>query len=163
MSYDRSSKQYREYALIQGINLLVNMVKDVKEDKTTLKKIHGAWMEAGILDFGDQIELIWGTSADGIRCRYLAHTINLLNSYMMSKHPNHMGLIRSLSTDVLNAINMAIYGNAHIWSTTQLKSIEAAFMTGRVSKTSPYYVPEEDEEKEKLEDKNKKKMLEYKY
>lgn len=158
MSYEKN-KAYREYALIQGINLLVNMVEGIKEDKTTLKDIHSFWMESGLLSFGDQIELIWGTAADGIRCRYLAHTINQLNSYMMSKYPNHVGLMRSLSTDILNAINMAIYGNAHIWSKTQLNSINAAFMSGRIAKTTPYYEPQEEDDEEK---KYERRSLEYK-
>ena len=158
MSYEKG-KAYREYALIQGINLLVNMVKEVRKDKVTLQQVHDMWMESGILSFGNQIELIWGTAADGIRCRYLAFTMNELNSYMLSKYPNHRGLIRSLTKDVLNAINMAIYGNAHIWSTTQLKSIEAAFMSGRVAKASPYYEPLEEDKK--IEEKGKQKVLEY--
>ena len=160
MSYEKS-KQYREYALIQGINLLVNMVSEIKEDKVTLKDVHDAWLESGVLSFGDQIELIWGTAADGMRCRYLAFTINEFNTYTMSKYPNHIGLLRGLSKDILNAINMAIYGNAHIWSRTQLKSIEAAFMSGRVAKTSPYYVPPEDEGEEE-EELNRRNVLEYK-
>ena len=158
MSYEKG-KAYREYALIQGINLLVNMVKEVRKDKVTLQEVHAIWIESGVLSFADQIDLIWGTAADGIRCRYLAITINELNSYMLSEYPNHRGLIRSLTKDVLNAINMAIYGNAHIWSSAQLKSIEAAFMSGRVAKTSPFYEPlEEDDE---IEEKEKQKVLEY--
>ena len=159
MSYEGSSKSYREYALIQGINLLVNMVKQIKEDKLTLQDVHDVWIESGMLSFSDQIELIWGTAADGLRCRYLAHCINQLNSYMMSKYPNHRGLIRLLTTDILNAINMAVYGNAHIWSKAQLRSIDAAFMSGRVAKTTPFYEPlEDDEKKEHIND----KAIEYK-
>lgn len=156
MSYEKS-KAYREYALIQGINLLVNMVREVKEDKTSLKTIHDFWIESGILSFSDQIELIFGTAADGLRCRYMAHCINEMNGYMMSKYPNHKGLIRLLTTDILNAINMAVYGNAHIWSKTQLISINAAFMSGRVAKTTPFYEPEDDEEDKYVE----RKTLEY--
>jgi len=77
----------------------------------------------------------------------------------MSKYPNHKGYIRLLTTDILSAINMAVFGNAHIWSQTQLKSINAAFMSGHVAKTSPFYEPEdEDDEKERKE----RKVLEYK-
>lgn len=158
MSYERG-RSYREYALIQGINLLVNMSNRTRDDKITLKQIHGTWIESGVLSFADQIELIWGTAADGIRCRYMAYCINQLNSYMMSKRPNHRGLIRNLTIDVINSINMAIFGNAHIWTRSQLQSIDAAFKSGRVAKASPYYEPlEEDEE---IEEKEKQKVLEY--
>ena len=134
------------------------MVSQIKEDKVSLQTIHKTWIESGVLTFSDQIELIWGTAADGIRCRYMAHCINELNSYMMSKYPNHKGLMRSLTKDILNAINMAIMGNAHIWSKTQLRSIDAAFMSGRVAKTTPFYEPLDDEEEEH----EKPKVLEYK-
>jgi len=157
MSHE-GSKSYREYALIQGINLLVNMVKTIKEDKSSLQEVHQTWVKSGMLSFADQIELIWGTAADGIRCRYMAHCINEFNSYMMSKYPNHRGLMRSLTKDILNAINMAVYGNAHIWSKTQLQSIEAAFMSGRVAKSTPYYEPPPEDEEEKSK---KHKTLEY--
>lgn len=160
MVYDRG-KSYREYALIQGINLLVNMVNQLKEDKISLQKIHAVWIETNVLSFSNQIELIFGTAADGVRCRYMVHCINQLNGYMMSKYPNHKGLIRSLTKDVLDSINMAIMGNAHIWSKTQLNSITAAFMTGRVAKTTPYYPSKDEEEDEMLEHK-KQKVMEYK-
>lgn len=163
MSYD-GSKSYREYALINGINLLVNMVEQTKDDKITLKQIHTQWIETGVLSFGDQIELIWGTAADGIRCRYMAFCINQLNDYMMSKYPNHRGLIRSLIKDILNSINMAIYGNAHIWTRVQLQSIEAAFKSGQVSKAKPYYDLSDKKTIKKLkkaEENNEQKYLEY--
>ena len=163
MSYE-GSKSYREYALINGINLLVNMVEQTKDDKITLKEIHTKWIESGILSFADQIELIWGTAADGLRCRYMAFCINQLNSYMMSKYPNHKGLIRNLTRDILNAINMAIMGNAHIWSVVQLESIKAAFKSGQVSKPTPYYDLSDKKTIKKLnkiEEKSKQKYLEY--
>ena len=150
MSHE-GSKSYREYALIQGINLLVNMVATIKEEKVSLQDIHELWVESGMLSFGDQIELIWGTAADGIRCRYMTFCINEFNSYMMSKYPRHRDLMRSLTKDILNAINMAVFGNAHIWSKTQLQAIEAAFTSGRMAKSTPYYepLPEDEEEKNK--------------
>ena len=159
MSYEKS-KAYREYALIEGINMLVNMVNQTKDDKITLKEIHITWIESGVLSFGDQIELIWGTASDGIRCRYMTFCINQLNSYMMSKYPNHIGYIRSLIKDILNAINMAIFGNAHIWSTVQLESIKAAFRSGRMAKARPYYEPPEEEDEKYIEYK-KQRALEY--
>lgn len=162
MSYD-GSKSYREYALINGINLLVNMVEQTKDDKITLKQIHTKWIETGVLSFGDQIELIWGTAADGIRCRYMAHCINELNSYLLSEYPNHRGLIRSLTKDVLNAINMAIMGNAHIWSMAQLESIKAAFKSGQVSKAKPYYDLSDKKTIKNLEIEENKKRKYLKY
>lgn len=164
MSYD-GSKSYREYALINGINLLVNMVEQVKDDKVSLKEIHTKWIESGLLSFADQIELIWGTAADGIRCRYMAFCINQLNSYMMSKYPNHRGLMRSLTKDILNSINMAIFGNAHIWSKMQLQSIESAFKSGQVSKAKPYQDLSDKKTRKKLdkiEENKQHKYLEYK-
>ncbi|MBA7667173.1 hypothetical protein ES703_75258 [subsurface metagenome] len=163
MSYD-GSKSYKEYALINGINLLVNMVEQTKDDKTTLKEIHTKWIESGVLSFADQIELIWGTAADGLRCRYMAFCINQLNSYMMSKHPNHIGLIRCLTRDILNAINMAIMGNAHIWSMVQIESIKAAFRSGQVSKPTPYRDLSDKKtikKLKKIKEKEKQKYLEY--
>jgi len=160
MSYEKS-KSYREYALIQGINLLVNMVDRIKEEKISLKEIHEAWIESGMLSFGNQIELIFGTAADRIRCRYMAFCINEFNSYMMSKYPKHRGLMRNLTKDILNSINMAVFGNAHIWSKAQLQSIEAAFMSGRVAKSTPYYEPPPEEEEEEGKKNKKHKVLEY--
>lgn len=163
MSYE-GSKSYREYALINGINLLVNMVEQTKDDKITLKQIHASWIETGMLSFADQIELIWGTAADGLRCRYMAFCINQLNSYMMSEYPNHIGYIRSLSMDVLNSINMAIFGNAHIWSMVQLESIKAAFKSGQVAKPTPYRDLSDKKtikKLKKMEEKDKQKYLEY--
>jgi len=157
MSFE-SGKHYREYALIQGINLLVNMVDQIKDEKTSLKMIYVDWIDSGFLNFGSQIDFISGTAADNLTSKYLAYCINELNSYIMSKYPNHRGLLRSLTTDILNAINMAIQANAHIWTQAQLQSIQAAFMSGRVAKASPYYKPLEEDEKEK---KKKRKVLEY--
>lgn len=151
------SKAYREYALIQGINLLVNMVEQTKRDKVDIKDIYPKWVQSGILDLGDQIEAISGTAADGLRCRYLAFCINQLNAYMMSKYPNHVGLIRKLTNDILEALNMAIMGNAHIWTKAKLQSILAAFGSARVGKPTPYYTPEEKEEEEEKEKKRKER------
>lgn len=159
MSYE-GSKSYKEYALINGISLLVNMVEQVKEEKISLKEIHETWIDTGVLSFADQIELIWGTAADGIKCRYMVHCINELNSYMMSQYPNHKGLIMSLTKDVLNSINIAILGNAHIWSRVQLQSIEAAFKTGQVSKSTPYRDLSDKKVKE-IDENEKQKYLEY--
>lgn len=154
---DESNKSYREYKLIEGINLLVNMVDTIQEEKNTLKQIHDAWIETGFLNFADQIEVIWGTAADYKTSRYLAHCINELNSYIMSKYPNHRGLMRNMTVDILNALNMAVHANAHIWSQAQLQSIQAAFMSGHVAKTTPYPVPP----KPKPEKKKKRRALSY--
>ncbi len=156
MSYERG-QSYREYALIQGINLLVNMVDRTRTDIGNIKEIYPSWVQSGVLALGDQIEIIFGTSADKLRCRYLAYCINQLNAYMMSKYPNNTGLIRKLTKDVLEAINMAVFAHAHIWSNAKLQSILAAFQSGRVGKVSPYYLPEKEDEEEKV------KKLENKY
>lgn len=149
MSYD--NKHYREYALIQGINLLVNMVEQVKIGKADLKDIYPIWINSGILSFGAQIELIFGTAADELRCRYLSHCLNELNTYMLSKYPKHIRLIKKLTSNILEAINMAVTEHAHIWSKAQIQAIQTAFSSGRVAKT--YYISpkevEEDEEKKK--------------
>lgn len=161
ISYESGKgKYYREYALIQGINLLVNMVEQIKIDKSTLQEIHDTWIDSGILRFRDQIDLIFGTASDSIKCRYMVYCINLLNDYMMSKYPNHRGLIMSLTSDVLSSINMAIFGSAHIWSKAQLDSIRAAFMSSHVAKSIPYYEPPEKEDEDKKRE--KRKVLEYK-
>ena len=155
MSYE-TGKNYREYALIQGINLLVNMVDRIKDDRNTLKEIHSTWIEAGFLSFGDQMDLIFETAADKATNKYLAYCINELNSYMMSKYPKHRGLMRNLTTDILNAINMAVHASAHLFKRTELESIQAAFMSGRVAKSSPYYLPPSSEEEDKKKKKNTK-------
>jgi len=158
MSYE-GGKHYREYALIQGINLLVNMVDQIKNEKTSLKLIYSSWIDSGFLSFANQIDFISGTAGDNKTSKYLAYCINQLNSYIMSKYPNHRGLASSLTTDILNAINMAIQANAHIWTQAQLQAIQAAFKSGRVAKPSPYFEPPEDDEEEKVK---KRKVLEYK-
>ena len=150
MSYERG-KAYRDYALIEGINLLVNMVERTGDDKEELKKIHGHWIEFNKLSFPDQIDLIYGTGRDKIRCRYMVYCINQLNGYMMSEYPDHKGYIRMLVKDVLDGINMAIFGDVHIWKSVQVESIKAAFRSGRVAKARPYFEPKELEEKEQKE------------
>lgn len=161
MSYE-GSKSYREYALIEGINMLVNMVERTKEDKESLKKIHENWAKFNVLSFSDQIDLIYGTSTDEIKCRYMVYCINKLNGYMMSEFPNHVGRIKMLIKDVLDSINMAIMGDAHIWKKVQVDAIRAAFRSGRVAKSRPYYESKrlEDEEEEYKKYK-KQRMLEY--
>ena len=160
MSYEKSSA-YREYALIEAINLLVNMVDRIKDDRIVLKEIPVSWINSGMLSFGDQMELIWGTAADGMRCRNLAFRINLLNGYLITRKRNklHRGLVSMYTKDILDAINMAVMGSAHIWTQTQLRSIEAAFKSSRVSKARPFYEPKELEDKE--DKKSKRKVLEY--
>lgn len=145
-----SGRHYREYKLIQGINLLTNMVRQIKDERKTLKEIHAICTTPGFLDFGEQMEFIWGTAADKATNYYLAYCINQLNSYMMSKYPKHKGLIRNLATDILNAINLAVHANAHIWTSVQLESIKAAFMSSRVAKSTPFYeLPDKQEEEKK--------------
>lgn len=158
MAYE-TGKHYREYALIQGINLLVNMVDTIKDERKTLKQIHTNWINSGFLSFGDQMELIFQTAADNATNKYLAYCINELNSYMMSKYPRHRGLMRNLTTDILNSINMAVHASAHIFKRTQLESIQAAFMSGRVAKTTPFYLPSPEEEEEEKEKKKKKRYV----
>lgn len=146
-----SGRHYREYKLIQGINLLTNMVRQIKDERNTLKEIHKTWDTPGFLSFGDQMEFIWGTAADKATNYYLAYCINQLNSYMMSKYPRHRGLINNLATDILNAINLAVHANAHILTSVQLESIQAAFMSSRVAKATPFYelLDKQEEEKKK--------------
>ena len=159
MSYERG-KAYRDYALIEGINLLVNMVEQSRDDKESLKKIHEHWIEFRQLSFADQIDLIYGTGSDKIRCRYMVYCINQLNGYMMSEYPDHAGYIRILIKDVLDSINMAIFGDVHIWKSVQIESIKAAFRSGRVAKPTPFFEPPPDDDK--IEDKRKKrKSIEY--
>lgn len=133
------------------------MVEGTKEDKEGLKKIHERWIEFKQLSFADQIDLIYGTGTDGIRCRYMVYCINQLNGYMMSEYPNHKGYISMLVKDVLDSINMAIFGDVHIWKSVQVESIKAAFRSGRVAKARPYFEPKEEEEEEqkKLEHKER--------
>ncbi len=145
-----SGRHYREYKLIQGINLLTNMVKQIKDERKTLKQIHTIWITSGFLSFGDQMEFIWGTAADKATNYYLAYCINELNAYMMSKYPRHRGLMRNLTSDILSAVNLAVHANAHIWTQVQLESIQAAFMSSRVAKSTPFYeLPDKQEEEEK--------------
>ncbi len=126
------------------------MVQQIGDERITLQTVHTEWIDSGILSFGNQMQLIFGTAADNDTCKYMVHCINQLNAYMMSKYPNHRGKMRFLINDILSSINMAIQASAHIFSKTQLQSIQAAFMSGRTSKAIPYYeIPEEDKENEK--------------
>lgn len=161
MSYE-GSKAYREWAFIEGINMLINMTDQMKEAKETLKKIHTRWEEFNRLSFADQIDLIHGTGTDEIKCRYMVYCINKLNGYMMSEYPNHKGLIRMYVKDILESINMAIMGDVHIWKRVQVESIQAAFRSGRVARAKPFYEPKRLEGEEEEEEDNKQKRLEYK-
>lgn len=164
MSYDHGSG-YREYALIQAISLLVNMVKQLENEKTNVKKIFPIWQKSGLLTLGDQIELIFGTAANELRCRYMVHCINELNSYMLSKYPYHRMRIRQLTRDVVASINMAVMAHAHIWNEAQFLSIQAAFTSGHMKQSYQYYKPskeEIDEEEREKEEKEERYVLEYK-
>lgn len=138
MSYEKS-KAYREYALIQSINLLVNSVEQVLEAKEKLINVSQIWLKSGMLGFGEQIELIFGTAADNVRSEYMVICINKLNKYMMSKYPNHVGYIIKLTCDVIEAINKASKAHAHIWESAKIKAILSGFSSGRVAKSLPFY------------------------
>lgn len=155
MSYE-GSRAYRDLKLIEGINLLVNSLDQTKEDKESLKKIQDKWVNLkNRLSFGDQIELIYGTATDKMKCEYMVFCINELNRYLDSEFPFHKRLVRMLLLDVRDSINMAVMGEAHIWKKTQVEAIQAAFRSGRVAKSGPYFEPKELEERKQkqLEDK----------
>lgn len=142
------SKAYREYALIEGINLLVHSVEQVIEDKKNLVKIYPKWHETGMLSLGQQMEFIFGTATDKSTCRYMVNCINELNTYMMSKYPNCIDLIRKLTSDILESINIAIMANAHIWNITKIESILTAFRSTHVGKKLSFYKSPREEEEE---------------
>ena len=151
-----SSKAYRDYKLIEGINLLVNMVERSREDKESLKKINEGYFDFEIT-FANKIELIYATGTDKLRCNYMVSCMNKLRRYMKSEFPYHLGLIRMLVDDFDDSVGMAIMGDIHLWKQAQLEAIQAAFRSARVAKATPYFEPKQLEEREQkqLEDNRK--------
>lgn len=152
MSYEGyGGRAYRELKLIEGINLLVNTINRRTDDKETLKEVHENWIKFNNLSFADQLELIYGTATDNLKCRYMVNCINDLNGYMMDEYPNNIKLIKKLSQRILAAINMAIMADAHIWRAIEVESVLAAFKSSRVAKSSAYYEPKELEDRDNNE------------
>lgn len=161
MSFDQSRGYIKDYALIKGIDLLINMVKELRADIVSLQNIYTTWKKDSTLSFENQIQVIFGTSAGDKSSLYLVHCLDKLNREKMSEFPHREYLI-TLTLDCISAINRAVRDHSHIWNKVQLHTILEALGTGHVvkGKVLPYY-DNEEEEKEKKK-KKERYVLEYK-
>ncbi|HEC40456.1 hypothetical protein LCGC14_0957810 [marine sediment metagenome] len=162
MSSNQSNWNIRDYALVQGINLLTNMVGQLRADITLLQGVMTGWKKDSTLDYKNQVQLIFGTSADDKSCEYLVDCLNRLNDHKLSEFPYREYLIK-LNSRCLSAIFRAIRAHSHIWNQAQLKTILNALGTAHVvkGKALPYYDSGEDEDQKK-ERKKERYVLEYK-
>jgi len=140
------------------------MVKQLRADVVSIQTIYTTWQKNSTLSFENQVQVIFGTSAEDLTSKYLVHCINKLNDEKMSEFPHQEYLIR-LTLDCISAINRAVQSHSHIWNKAQIKTIMEALGTGHVVKgrSLPYYDDDEDEDEEKKRKKEKKPyVLEYK-
>ncbi|KKN17695.1 hypothetical protein LCGC14_0963280 [marine sediment metagenome] len=149
----------RDYALIEGIHLLGNMMELIEKDLVILQTVFSDWQLHSTLSLENQVSLIFGTSADDKASRYLVYCINRLNAHKMYKY-KHRGYLIMLTKDCLAAITRAIRAHTHIWNNIQSEALKAAFSSSHIikSKGLPYYEPEDDED----EDEDEAYVLEYK-
>ena len=161
MSNERSNWSVRDYALIQGINLLVNMIGQLRADIKLLQGVIGDWTLSDTFGYENQVQLIFGTSADDKSCGYLVYCLNNLNDEKLSEFP-HKGYLIKLNSRCLSAILRAVKSHSHIWNKAQLQTILNALGTAHVvkGKALPYYDPGEEEKKK--EKKKERYVLEYK-
>ncbi len=162
MSSNNSNWNIRDYALVQGINLLTNMVGQLRADITLLQSVMGGWEKEKPLILENQVQLIFGTSADDKPCKYLVDCLNKLNDHKLSEFPLREYLIK-LNSRCLSAIFRAVRAHSHIWSKAQLQTILNALGTAHVvqGKALPYHDSGEVEDQKK-ERKKKRYVLEYK-
>lgn len=158
MTYERSYA--REWAQIQGITLLQNILKQLENLELTLMTLSESWIENRILNIEQQVQLIFGVSANDVTSQYLVFCINKLNDHLISEFP-HREYTLKLTKKAIHAMERAIQAHSHIWSTAQLQSVLTALGSAHVVRTkgSPYYynIEQEDKKKEK-----KIEVLEYK-
>ncbi|MFW9968758.1 MAG: hypothetical protein ACFFDF_01070 [Candidatus Odinarchaeota archaeon] len=165
MAYQRSRTYISDYAQLQGINLLMNMIKQLRADLIALKGVYGDWQKDSTLSFENQVELIFGTSAGDKSPKFLVYCLDKLNREKMSEFPLREYII-SLTIDSISAINRAVLEHNHIWNKAQLQTIMEALGSAHVIKgrSLPYYDDGEDEEANngKKEKKKKPYVIEYK-
>ena len=152
MSYDRS--HVRDYAIIQGITLLENMIKRLEKDRVDLETVFGDWQRDSTLGFESQVRVIWGTSADDKACEYLVDCLTELNSHKMCEFPLREYLI-TLTDNCIDAVFRAIKAHSHIWNKAQLHTVLNALGSGHViaGRSLPYYGAPEDEDEDEKEKK----------
>ncbi len=140
-------------ALIQGINLLVNMIKQLRADIVLLEDVFGDWQQKSTLGFENQVKIIFGTSADNRASLYLVGCISKLNKHKMHEFPYREYLV-TLTVDCIDAVMRAIQAHSHIWNKVQLQTVLNALGTAHVTRGLPYYDNEEDEDKKKEQKKH---------
>lgn len=162
MPYERPPSYMHDQAIIQGINLLVNMIKQLRDDIKLLQGVIGDWTESDTFGYVNQVQLIFGTSADDKACGYLVDCLNNLNDHKLFEFPYREYLIK-LNKRCLSSIFRAIKSHSHIWNQAQLQTILSALGTAHVVKAKALpYIDLGDEEGEEEKKKKKTYFLEYK-
>jgi len=134
MSYSGDRSFTREYAQIQGINLLMNVIKRLKSLETKLMTIVNDWQRTRTLGLESQVQLIFGTSGEDLTSKYLVHRISMLNDHLLSEFP-HRDYALKLTKKCLNAVFRAIQSNSHLWSKVQMQSILMSLGSGYAIKS----------------------------
>ena len=150
MSFSGDRSYIREYAQLQGINLLMNIIERLKILETNLMSVVVEWQETRTLGLESQVQLIFGTSADDLTSKYLVHRISMLNDHLLSEFP-HKDYALKLTKKTLNAVFRAIQSHSHIWNKVQLQSLLMSLGSSYVvkSKNLPYIDYHDQEEKKK--------------
>lgn len=157
IGYSDRSSYIREYAQLQGINLLMNAIERLKILETTLMQIVVNWQKAKVLVLASQVQLVFGTSADDLTSEYLVYRIGKLNDHLMSEFPHKEYALR-LTQKCLYAVLKAIKAHSHLWNKVQLQSILTSLGSSYAIKARGLpYVDTSDEKKEK--DKKKKEIV----
>jgi hypothetical protein len=116
MSYDMGGSDLR---VVQGINLILNVMKQLEKLKKELEGISGGWQRFGVFDQTSQLKLIVGTAADKIANEYLVKKLNELNGELDWKFP-HKGIIMRKTQEALNAGRIALSRHFQKWESAKI-------------------------------------------
>lgn len=153
MSYKEPRSYVHDIALIRGIDLLVNMIEQLKVGMESLQNVFGEWQESSTLGYENQVKIIFGASADNKASLYLVNCLSKLNKHKMHEFPHREYMI-TLTIDCLDAILRAARAHDHIWNKAQLHTVMSALGSAQVVKGKALaYIDYEDDEDKKKEQK----------
>lgn len=119
MSYDMGGSDLR---VVSGINLILNVMKQLEELKTELETVGKGWRRFGVFNQVSQLKLIVGTAGDPISNAYLVKKLNELNSELDWKFP-HQGIIMRKTQEALNASRIALSRHFQKWEMAKINLI----------------------------------------
>ena len=111
MSYDLGGSDLRA---VQGINLILNVMKELKKLKRELEGVGMQWKSFGIFNQVSQIKLIVGTTGNRLANDFLVKKLNELNHELSWKFP-HKGYIMRKTQESLDAARIALSKHFQSW------------------------------------------------